>query len=449
MNLVSVDCPSCGATLPPRAPSGQYTCDYCTAQFVPQQVKHAHDQQGHSLSTEQLAQAIVQAQQKMNYGAAPPRASTPVHQVSPQHSARIVRRIMFFVMFMIVITTVVPLLFVFGGVQRLIGMGGGGGGGAVAGGGVLNSERLLWDDNGGPPAPVKIDGKPAVIGRTRVVHPTDALYIDAYTMDGERAWRVEGLGGYSEGYQFTRFGVSGDHVVVTDASGKVRIVALQTGAVEHEVALSDRVRELCRVPADDGDANIWIKQIDDKAFSVDAATGELAEGALPEACEQHGRVARLRATLPVEPPEVDDAKVLRTYQEGEIAIAAAVKAPGTEIPRAIAFDPESKEVLWDEVVSKVSAASNRQNSSEFSALAAGRYFAVYGEGQDLWHVAALDAKTGTSLWDVKLREIFAVDSIDGLFASDTHVFVVRTSSMEVLDASSGELVLTIGTESYD
>ena len=72
-----------------------------------------------------------------------------------------------------------------------------------------------------------------------------------------------------------------------------------------------------------------------------------------------------------------------------------------------------------------------------------------GEGQEHWHLAAFDAKTGDRLWDDKLRSIFAVDWLHGIEATANHVFLVRMSSVEVYDAATGALKATIGAENYD
>jgi hypothetical protein len=73
------------------------------------------------------------------------------------------------------------------------------------------------------------------------------------------------------------------------------------------------------------------------------------------------------------------------------------------------------------------------------ALAAGRYIATYGEGQEFWHLTAFDAQTGARLWDHKLRSIFAVDWIYGVVATDKNIYLVRMSSLEVHDAATGAL----------
>lgn len=452
MSLVSVECPSCGATLPPREPSGRFVCDYCQAQFEPAQVKHAQDGQGHAISTAQLAEAIVQAQRKMAGGAVPSAYVAP--PVTPSKGGGCGLSVAIFGL-------VTAMGIGIGAYSWMKASGGGGGGGGLMGpptaGGAL-SAHMIWDTVGGPPMPVTVQGKPAVIGRTREVQNGDKVFIDAYDMSADRLWRIEGLGTYGDAHTMIRYGVAGEHVVVSSADAKLRVVALDDASVEHEISLSDRVDRICSkrdavdgtdVPDEDV---VWIEQIDEKSYLVDASTGELTEAGEPPWCQAahwpSGRAHEERHPAELA-PEVEGAKVLRAYVDGDVGVAAAVKSPGTEVPRAIGFDPETREVRWDEVVSKVPPASNRDRSTEFSALAGGKYFAIYGEGQDAWHLAALDAATGASMWDVTLRDIFAVDTIKDMEATGDHVFVVRTSSMEAFDADTGDLLMTVGRQTYE
>jgi outer membrane protein assembly factor BamB len=131
-----------------------------------------------------------------------------------------------------------------------------------------------------------------------------------------------------------------------------------------------------------------------------------------------------------------------------VKVAAGHKDPGTAMPRAIAWDASGRK-LWDVVLPSVDPATVRERSNEADALVGGRYVAVYGTGSDRWHATALDAKTGARLWDVELKNIFAVDSIDGLVATKDHVFIERTSSLDVLEADTGALIGAIGTETYE
>ena len=65
MELVQVECPNCGAKLPPRAPEGVFTCQYCSASFQARDVRSARTEAGRSLDAKELARAIVEAQQEL------------------------------------------------------------------------------------------------------------------------------------------------------------------------------------------------------------------------------------------------------------------------------------------------------------------------------------------------------------------------------------------------
>jgi hypothetical protein len=311
-------------------------------------------------------------------------------------------------------------------------------------------EHLLWDHVSGMPALVEIDGKPAFIGRTRKVLEDDQLYIDAY--DGrtvERIWRIGPLGSYSEAYQAVHYAAVGDTLVVSDAKSQVHLHDVATGELQKSISLTDKVAFLCVPPG--GPANsIWINQIDEKANMLDLASGKLTETARPEGCfESQWEAERAAGSVEEESaPKVEGVQIKRVIVDGDAAVAFGVKSPGTPVPRLIGFDPADKSVRWNETLASVDAATIRQTDA-VGALAGGRVFTVYGAGQDDWYLAAADAKTGARVWEQKLRPLFAVDSINGLSANADFVFLGRTSSLEVYEASSGKLLGTVGKETYD
>jgi hypothetical protein len=123
-----------------------------------------------------------------------------------------------------------------------------------------------------------------------------------------------------------------------------------------------------------------------------------------------------------------------------------VKSPGTPIPYALGFSLKTRELSFQQVLPTVDPMTVR--GSEHAALTAGRYIAVYGVGSAGWHLTALDAKDGARLWDVALRSLFAVDHIEALVATAQFVYVNRTSSLDIYSASSGQLIGTVGNETY-
>jgi len=408
MDLVSIDCPKCGASLPPRLASGQTRCEYCGARFTTRRAQPASTTGGPSPSTGSTA---------------------------------------------LVLAVVAALLLVglSGGVAFLVIVGGGQGEDEVSSAAAPRapSERLIWDDVGGLPVLVRIGGQPAFVGRTRAVGADDQLFVEAYgARDAERLWRVGPLGSYSEGYRSTLFGAVDDRVVVSDYRSILRLVDLETGEEVRAMTLTDRVDQLC---AREGGARVWVHQVDERAHLLDVHTGEMTEAPRPEWCPRSQREARRLAQEGVgvdRAPGVRRMMVQRVHVDAERGVALAVEYPGTPIPHAVGFDLDNGEILWTRILPVVDVATVRTGDAP-SGLAGGRLVAAYGAGRDAWHLTALDARAGTRLWDVELRPLFAVDKLEGLVVGDSHALLARTSSLEVYDAATGTLLGTVGTESYE
>lgn len=472
MQLVRVQCPSCSATLPPRAPCGTITCDYCGAVFESDQIRHAQDQQGQALSTDQLAQAIVQAQQELQQQQQ--QRQVQQQQLQAQHMARIHG---------VQVTSqtatkaaksaawlaIVPLVLVLGisGVISMVvlrqvdqatgavenAFGGGGGGGTDA------NSNISWDPNGTPPIIGKVKGKDAIIGRMRATGGSDLLSIDAYDMEGNRLWRISDLDTYANAYQAVRVGAVGEHVVVSDGKSRIRVFDRDSAQHQHTVELSDNVKRMC-IPMFayvgmevERPNEIWFEQIDERKFYLDPKTGKLEDSdQKPDWCinDMDRRFMAGRGDDPLAvAPTVDGVNIKRAHIDGDLGVAMGIKTPGTQVPRAVGFDPETREITWDIVVSQVQKGSLRTNSTDHSGLAGGRFAATYGEGQDKWHLAAFDATNGTLLWDETLRGIFAVDWLQGFAMTEDYVIVVRMSSVEVRDAKTGKLEVVVGHDTYD
>ena len=442
MELISVDCPNCGASLPHQQPGSNYQCAYCGSAFRIEQAKKAHTQAGMAIDPHVIAQAIIAAQQQ---AAAQQHARQvqPVQQFVKLPEPSKPRAVLFLLPLMIVAGVAVPLFLAFKGVDGLIGQ-------------VLNNEHVLWDDVAGVPQVVTVNNATAVVGRTRAVANEDHLYCGVYDSSGETIWRTESLGTYMGGYQSTFCGAAGDALVVTDARAQVRVLDLATGSQRHSLELSDVVDYLC-VPQDPKQAKqVWIKQLDERTHLLDVTTGQLTASPQPEWCfsSRHEAQTALQgggswADAKREGlPEVDKLKLEFVYERGGKMVALGHTEPGTKVPTAVAFDPASKKVLWQQATPSVSKATLR-DTDKFGAIAGDVFVTTYGAGQEDWYITALDLTTGKRVWETKLRPIFAVDWIQGLVASDTHVFVVRTSSLEIFDVRTGKLTGTIGKETYD
>jgi outer membrane protein assembly factor BamB len=422
------------------------------------QARSAHTMAGVQVDVQQLAAAIVQAQQQQQaqqqypqypqYGQ--PQVNPHAYQASiqqaqaAQHAARAGSRITLVVVGLSLLGTAVPAVII------------------AAQSGALDEvpgvtqiaeqvEHLLWDHVSGPPQFAEIGGKPAFIGRTRKVLDNDSLFIDAYDAKTvKRLWRIGPLGSYSDAYQAVHFAVVGDKVVVSDGKSQIHFHELASGELTKSISLTDKVEHLC-VPPDGPPNTVWVNQIDEKQNLLDIGTGKLTESPVPDGCFESKWDADRAADQALEDgvaPVVDGLEIERVLIDGEIGAALAVKSPGTPVPHVVGFDPADESVRWDEVLVSVDPGTIR-NTDPWGALAGGRVVTLYGAGQDDWYLVGADAKTGARAWETKLRPLFAVDSINSVTANGDQVFVGRTSSLEVFDAASGKLLGTVGKETYD
>lgn len=316
--------------------------------------------------------------------------------------------------------------------------------GSVSGLRLGSPLRALWDRAGGPPVTATIGGKEAVLGRMRLSE--DQLFIvatDAAT--AQPRWKLGPLGTYSEGYQLTHFQVAGSRIVVSDARGSLRIHELDSGKEVKTIALRDRASKLCLA----GPTAVAVAVLDRHHVTLDVDSLTLREAPLPAGCEASRSASTRRAQGDggrVKRPTARGFEVQDAHVEDEYGVAAAVKTPGTPVPYALGFAPQTREVRWQQLLPTVDPLSVR--ASEHDALGGGRYLAIYGVGSAGWHLTALDAKDGTRLWDVALRPLFAVDDIDSLVVTRQFAYVNRTSSLEIYDAATGKLLGTVGNDTY-
>ena len=429
---LSIECDNCGAKVPAGTTHGTFTCEYC----------------GHRFRIE------------------PPDAPRPQRQVRPQQLQANVARTLAHARKTGMVITVVSLVIVLGGgivawlvtsaTVRTVTSAVSGGSMKVrtAGGKTLTmtrGKRVLWDNVGGPPVTVKIAGTEHVVGRIRDMENNGQLSIRVYeSATLKLRFRTPDLGTYSEAYRAVRHAVVADRLLATDKRNTLHVYDIKDGKELRTHALTDRADQICPMP--DG-TKVWVQVTDKRNFLFDAQSFATEEAKRrPAHCPRSVFMARhapprLRGGGA---PRVEGFKPKRLFVDGDDAVVYGAKSPGTPLPTAVAFDPRTKQVRWNKPVVQADPTSYRTSFEKFlGGLAKGRFVTVYGVGTDAWHVGALDARTGDPLWDVTLRNIFAVDSINGFQVTPGFVYVVRTSSLDVLKAKDGKLVGAIGNETYE
>jgi outer membrane protein assembly factor BamB len=316
---------------------------------------------------------------------------------------------------------------------------------------------VMWDTVGGPPIATQIGGHDAFVGRLRT-QGTDLLSIAAF--DSTKLtilWQTPALGTYTEGYQSTFTAVVGHDVVVTDYRANVHVYDLATGKESRTAKLTDRAGEMCASP--DGSAKAFIVVTDKKDVMLDADAGTLTPAPRPAWCpDRFGMsgsdcrgwlsrgAARADCKGPELSPKVSGFGAKNTVVVGDLGVAAGIKEPGTAVPMVVGFDPATKAVRWQQSVASGDQADVETNTtiSLMDDLVGGRFVTPYQRTSKGWFFTAFDARTGQRIWDVPLQPLIGVDYPEGFSLSETRVYVMRTSSLEVYDAKTGALVGVIG-----
>jgi len=415
--LFDVKCPSCGAPLPPPV-EGKSTCSFCERTIAVQRTLAAipavpGSPAGGATKGAKRVIAAISVTMALIGGFTLLSSSRAVQGISPE---QIVNRIS--------------------------------GGSALAGAADV---RMIWDDVGGPPVSAQIDGNEAVLGRLRTVTTGDELFIvatDSATL--KKRWKAGPYGTYMEGFQSTHFVVIGDRVAVSDFHSKLHFLDLRTGKELASLPLSDRVQCMYTEKG-----RVRVMQADEKTLLIDPANQTTAEVPKRELrkrwddprCE--GKSVERKSLATTGAPSVDGFGAYRVFVDGAEGIAAGKKTPGTPVPQVVGFEPNSKRVLWRQVLPSVDPNTVDGSSTLAGDLGGHRYVGVYPVGSEIHRLAAFDARSGARLWDVKLRPIFSVDHIEDIVVTENFVYAVRSSSLDVLDVKSGKLIGAIGDDTYD
>ncbi len=418
--LVELDCPNCGASLPAAAAGTQFTCTYC----------------GQAVRYEPPARPAPPAPPPVaSFGAYAPRPVPLQPQVlvpAPRNSGCI---------------PVVAAIAVIGVVAGALLVR------KVSTGGSLMSDPLVahtaaWhasDDR--TPIPVRLStGDGFVTGLRHAPGQDDTLYfavVDATSL--KEVWRTAPLGKYMSAYQGSHVTVVGKNVVYTDSKNRIHALDLATGRELRTGTFSDRAQHVCPV----SDTTVYVDTADQKPVIFDVGTGQTTpadkKADAPASCgiDRHDYEAmpkvpgiQMRGVAPVSAAQ---------------SIAWGYKSPGTPVTSVFGFDPKTKAVKWQSPLAGAGQNAADHQSMDSWAFAGNRFYATYKvqDTNDENRIVAFDAASGARLWDVGLRGIFAVDSVYGMGATASFVFVHRMSIIDVLDANTGKQRGTYLETTYD
>jgi outer membrane protein assembly factor BamB len=346
--------------------------------------------------------------------------------------------------------------------------------------------ELAWEPQARAPIVflANADGVEDIFGFIRVWDGRSAWTFYAGVFDGATLapmWRSEPIDPQivkRDGVLPTALAV-GNRVVVSDTTANLRVFDLASGNKLLTLRMADVVVDMCK--ATEPPSRVWVQVAGDQHALVDVDTGKATFAphptwcALPEpqkeaapakrrrsdpvaadatppnrACQDDFRNGTARATcLPGEDvPLVEGAVSHYMLKSGGAAVVLATK---DDRPLAIGIGPGRK-VGWSTPL-VADETKPRPEAPHIAELADGRLYAVYAKIYFDARLVALDAATGSRLWDVPLVGSMASSSLGdlgrgearGLVASKSRVYVTRSGGgLDVFDATDGKALGTIG-----
>ena len=458
MELIRLQCPACGAELPPQTLEHEVECQYCNSRFATLNARRATTMAGVVLEGERLAERIAAAE------AAPeePRIELTEPDDEPEPTATskrsgelasvfgtlggllklaLIAGIALIVVLVlisegVVALTDIPLLRDIPALRKAVD-------------GVIDDH---FDPHGGPPILTEIRGQPAVVARIR--RPgSDLLFVAAYSVpDGEQLWSlgpIDHQGGDKSSE--VRFAVAGEFVVYSDANKKLHIRSLASGGALREVSSGRRVVELCGLPLarEDGDPSVLVVRKGGSLRRLDPSTGKLtgSKGGL-SGCEEHQR-RDLDASLVAASgyrDRLDDFEPIRVHEHGERALALGHAQLEPKLPEVIAVKRPKSRVTLSNPMWRANPAGERGAdavaplSARVSMIAGELVIVDWREVDGPTHLTGLRIEDGTIAWDTTL------DPSGGdprLYGDERYLLVARDLRIEILDPASGEALGTI------
>lgn len=368
---------------------------------------------------------------------------------------------------------------------------------------VQKLRRAQWDGSSRPVImDVNGDGTEDIIGRVRVLQPTDIVKLAAYDHDGKRLWISDTLGPRGDWYNGP-MGVTGGTIVLGDGKAGLIGLAVADGGTKWTIRVNEVVKKIC---AGESEGSLTIFTADDKAHALSVGDGAVVpssatgcrpvptddeRGDSPEVVQWNWHNGHRELAIEDTVEGMYSREALH-YVPGNISIALGHKKPGSQVPMLAAYrwpedslaaqaarvaelqermqtekDPARRravitdfmearaalreleggrkpDVRWTAVVPGVDplTAEPRAPEPEHVAIGGEHVVVVYPmkDGAHSYRIAAFRLIDGTRAWDVGLE---GDSPMSAIAASSTHALVSRWDGLTAYDLADGRRAFTI------
>jgi hypothetical protein len=321
-------------------------------------------------------------------------------------------------------------------------------------------ELVHWDSSAAPyPARINGDAVEDFVGHVEILHPgagNSEELIDGF--DGatlNRLWTAGPFGDSSD-TRGLAFAVAGSRAIVTDSRSVAHILDVTSGREVARVNLSDRAKSICAAPASSAKSEVWIEVSDEQNVLVDLAAATLKKAPRPPYCGSDrystddiychiGLYERTEATC----KGVDSSfrvpgfRGERMLSDGDATVVVGTKSPGSQVPTAVGYDPKGKHVLWQRTIPQGDLASVKDGLG-LTDLVAGVLVSQVELTSGIFHLSAIDAKSGSPLWQTEVPHSKDGSSARTMKITPTRVYLPHWTYLDVFDARSGRVIGTIG-----
>jgi hypothetical protein len=436
-DLISVQCPSCGASLPPSQPCGSYQCVYCGSRFEVAQVRAATNVHGASVDVGALAREFGRPQ-RSGVGI--------VIAVVILVTVLMIAGISIAVIMLMrdvtnktfeVITTLptveVPTPSRAPAIPRIEPT-------PTPAEPAEPAERI-WVSSpfGRGPAFVTGDGEALLVARMRRRNPGDDLLVDAYRVaDGQRVWRFESGATYSDGLARVRYAVEGSVVLVSDHRAQVHVLDGSSGATLATVTLGDHFDDFCRTRDDlfvrAKDRQLWRFDGDSLVVQTEAVRDcGRAPAIVPDYLFERDASGRRPAQKRLDGSDTD---WTRAFEHGSATLLFGQRYPGTPVARVGRL--EGQTLAW---VTDVPAGSLLEVGDDMArAISDGRQiYVAHSDTQRAWQLTAIDGDDGSRRWSTAIPLRGSVVDLEAMAVLDETVVVCGSRRLDAYAAATGEL----------
>jgi outer membrane protein assembly factor BamB len=271
---------------------------------------------------------------------------------------------------------------------------------------------------------------------------------------GKRIWKSIDFGsvGDNNAHTRTRTAVQGANIVVTDYRASARILELASGRELRSITLSDIGKAICPDPSD---ANkVWIEVADGKHVNLTLADAKLSaskkrpagcpdlRGPHASSCRDH--VGSATCSFERIAPR-GGMRIETVLSADDQRIGLGRKYPGTAVPMVAGL--AGKKTSWSRRLVEDVNQEVTSSPSKLSDLAAGRLFIAYELANDDHRLVAIDAKSGSNIWDVAIPAAGRRGPrLETMAASPSHLFIGANEHLFIFDAATGKLIAGAATD---